>query len=100
MEEISGYTSKKGRYEGRKNLYNELWAQGLSMGFMSSIVSMGTVILQYSINGLGTMIIAGHTAARKIMAFSTLPITTLGLSITTYASQNKGAGKRTGYLRV
>lgn len=82
-----------------KNMYKELWAQGLSMGFMSSIVSMGTVILQYSINGLGTMIIAGHTAARKLMAFSTLPITTLGLSITTYVSQNKGAGKKDRILK-
>ena len=90
---------KKEDMKAEKNLYNELWAQGLSMGFMSSIVSMGTVILQYSINGLGTMIIAGHTAARKIMAFSTLPITTLGLSITTYASQNKGAGKKDRILK-
>lgn len=85
--------------KAEKGLYRELWAQGLSMGFMSSIVSMGTVILQYSINGLGTMIIAGHTAARKIMAFSTLPITTLGLSITTYVSQNKGAGKKDRILK-
>ncbi|MDE6209770.1 MAG: MATE family efflux transporter [Lachnospiraceae bacterium] len=82
-----------------RQLYGELWAQGLSMGFMSSIVSIGTVVLQYSINGLGTMIIAGHTAARKIFAFSTLPITTLGMSITTYVSQNKGAGKKDRILK-
>lgn len=63
------------------------------MGFMSSIVSIGTVILQSSINKLGKHIIAGHTAARKIMAFSTLPITTVGLSITTFVSQNVGAEK-------
>ena len=79
------------RYDGR--LSGELWAQGLAMGFMSSIVSIGTVILQSSINKLGKHIIAGHTAARKIMAFSTLPITTVGLSITTFVSQNVGAEK-------
>ena len=79
------------RYDGR--LSGELWAQGLAMGFMSSIVSIGTVILQSSINKLGKHIIAGHTAARKIMAFSTLPITTVGLSITTFVSQNYGAKK-------
>lgn len=39
------------RYDGR--LSGELWAQGLAMGFMSSIVSIGTVILQSSINKLG-----------------------------------------------
>lgn len=90
---------KKDDLKTDRQLYGELWAQGLSMGFMSSIVSIGTVILQYSINGLGKMIIAGHTAARKIFAFSTLPITTLGMSITTYVSQNKGAGKKDRILQ-
>lgn len=86
MPEISDY-----KYNGR--LYVELWAQGLSMGLMSSIVSLGTVVLQFAINGLGTLIIAGHTAARKIFAFSTLPITSIGMSIPTFVSQNIGAKK-------
>lgn len=43
------------RYDGR--LSGELWAQGLAMGFMSSIVSMGTVILQSSINKLGNTLL-------------------------------------------
>lgn len=39
--------------------YQELLTQGLSMGLMSSIVSAGSVVLQYGINGLGTLVIAG-----------------------------------------
>ena len=79
------------KYDSRLNV--ELWLQALSMGLMSSIVSVGTIILQYAINGFNTMLIAGHTAARKIMAFSTLTITTMGMSIAPYVSQNRGAGK-------
>lgn len=84
---------KKEDFAIDKSLYKDMWGQGLSMGLMSSVVSMGTVVLQYSINGLGNLVIAGHTAARKIFTFSTLPITTLGMSLTTFVSQNKGANE-------
>ena len=53
---------------GRK-LYTDLFTQSISMGLMSSIVSAGSVVLQYGINGLGTLTIAGHTAARKLFAW-------------------------------
>lgn len=87
------YLPSLSEYKIDKRLYIELFAQGVSMGLMTSIVSIGTVVLQFGINGLGKYIVAGHTAARKIFAFSTLPITTAGLSITTFVSQNKGANK-------
>ena len=58
---------KKEHFEVDKDLYKELLGQGFSMGFMSCIVSAGSVILQYGINNLGYLIIAGHTAARKLI---------------------------------
>ena len=61
------------------------------MGFMLSIVSAGTVILQTAINGLGYLIIAGHTAARKLFSFCMMPVATISLSLSTFVSQNKGA---------
>ena len=76
-----------------KELYNEMIAQGYSMGFMSSIVSAGSVILQYGINGLGTLVIAGHTAARKMYMFFLMPFIALGVSISTFVGQNKGANQ-------
>lgn len=79
-----------------KKLYKELLGQGFSMGFMSCIVSAGSVILQYGINGLGYLTIAGHTAARKLYMFFNMPFTAMALAISTFVSQNKGAnqGKR------
>ena len=61
------------------------------MGFMLSIVSAGTVILQTAINGLGYLIIAGQTAARKLFSFCMMPVATISLSLSTFVSQNKGA---------
>lgn len=74
-----------------KSLYYELFAQGISMGVMGSIVSVGSVILQYSINGLGTLLIAAHTTARKVFVFFAMPFSAMAHSISTFVSQNKGA---------
>lgn len=83
-----------------KELWAELWGQGLSMGFMNSIVSAGSVILQYGINGFGTMIIAGHTAARKIYMFLGMPTGTMAMVLSTFVSQNRGAGNRDRILKA
>ena len=74
-------------------LYRELVTQGLSMGLMSSIVSAGSVILQYGINGLGTLVIAGHTAARKLFTFTDMPVIAMATAGSTFVSQNRGADK-------
>ncbi|MGL5575578.1 MAG: MATE family efflux transporter [Sarcina sp.] len=84
---------KKEHFVFDKSLYKEMLGQGLSMGVMLLIVSVGTVILQTSINGFGHIIIAGHTAARKIGAFAMMPIIALSMSLATFVSQNKGANQ-------
>ena len=85
--------SKK-HFQIDKELYKELLGQGFSMGFMSSIVSAGSVILQYGINNLGYLIIAGHTAARKLYMFFNMPFTAMAIGISTFVSQNRGANQR------
>lgn len=74
-------------------LYKELFSQGISMGLMNAIVSTGTVILQSAINGLGYLVIAGHTAARKVNSFCMMPMSVTGMAISTFVSQNRGAGQ-------
>lgn len=72
-------------------LMNQLM-MGISMGLMNSIVSIGSVILQSAVNGLGSVVIAGHTAARKISEMFMQPLVSIGIAATTFASQNLGAG--------
>lgn len=76
-----------------KAVYRDLLGQGLSMAFMGAIVHSGTVILQRAINSLDEMVIAGHLCARKIFTLTNIPIITLGLSTSTFVSQNCGAGQ-------
>lgn len=84
---------EKKHFKVGKRLYKELVGQGFSMGFMMAIVSTGTVILQMAINKFGYLIIAGHTTARKLNSFCTMPAATISLALSTFVSQNKGADK-------
>lgn len=73
--------------------YMELLSFGLAMGFMGSLVNLGTIILQSAINGLGTIIVTAHIAARRVLDIMMVMVYTIGFSMTTYVSQNYGAGK-------
>ncbi|MDE7323720.1 MAG: MATE family efflux transporter [Lachnospiraceae bacterium] len=70
-----------------------LYESGLSMGLMSSLVNLGSLVLQSGINQLGTNIIVAHTAARKVFEIWGLPVSVLGSSMATYCGQNYGAGR-------
>lgn len=73
-------------------LVTSLAEMGFSMALMSSIVSLGTLILQTGINTLGTLIITGHTAARKLVSILNLPVSALMMALSSFVAQNTGAG--------
>lgn len=83
----------KEHFKVDRPLYNEMLGQGFSMGFMSCIVSAGSVVLQYGINNLGYLVIAGHTAARKLYMFFNMPFVAMAIAMSTFVSQNKGANQ-------
>lgn len=74
-------------------MLSNLLKMGFSMALMSSIVSCGTLILQTGINPMGTQIIAGHTAARKLISILNLPVSSLMMALSSFAAQNVGAGE-------
>lgn len=76
-----------------RGMYGNLITTGLSMGLMGCIVNIGTVILQSAINDLGTNIITAHTAARRVFDIMSVTVYTFGIAMTTYVSQNMGAGR-------
>ncbi len=70
-----------------------LLIMGLPMGFQYSITAIGSVILQTSVNALGSEAVASMTAASKISLFMCCPFDALGSTMATYGGQNVGAGK-------
>ena len=83
-----------------KHLYRDLLGQGISMGLMTSIVAIGSVILQTAINQLGVNIIAAHTAARRIQGFFIMPLNSIALAMVTFVAQNFGAKKFDRIIRA
>lgn len=81
-------------------VYADVAAQGFSLAFMSCIVNAGTAILQRGVNSLGTLIVAGHTTARKIFRIFSGIIESMSTTVTTFVSQNRGAGKTDRIRRV
>lgn len=73
-----------------KNIRIHLHA-GLPMGFQSSIIAIGALVLQGALNTLGTDAVAATTAAQRIDQVATLPLMSSGITMATFAAQNYGA---------
>ena len=66
---------------------------GIPMALQYSITAIGSVILQASVNTLGSMAVAAVTAGTKISNFMCCPFDALGSTMATYGGQNVGARK-------
>lgn len=58
-----------------------------------SFISVGNIMIQGVINGFGSGVIAGYSAAIKLNNLVITSFTTLGNGISNYTAQNIGAGK-------
>lgn len=77
-----------------RELMKEMLTIGISMGFMNSLINIGSVVLQRAINSLNdAAYIVAHTAARKITEIFMLPFGVFGAAMATFCGQNLGAGK-------
>lgn len=81
------------RFRHDHHVIGWMYSTGLSMGFMLSLVNIGSVVLQSAINTFGANIIVAHTAARKLTELFMMPFSVLASTMATYCSQNLGAGK-------
>ena len=57
-----------------------------------SFISIGNIVIQSVINGFGSEVIAGYSAAVKLNNLVITSLTTLGNGISNYTAQNLGAG--------
>ena len=66
---------------------------GLPMGLQFSITAIGSVVVQWSVNGLGVDAVAAVSAAQKLSMFFACVFDALASTMATYAGQNTGARK-------
>lgn len=65
---------------------------GVPMALQYSITAVGTMMVQSSLNLLGSLSVAAYTAANKIESVVTQAYVALGTTMATYCAQNMGAG--------
>ena len=77
----------------------ELLKISLPMGFQSSIIAIGSIILQFMLNTLGANAVAAYTVAGRVEQIATLPAFSFGLALVNFTAQNMGARKYNRILK-
>ena len=78
-------------YQGQK--MKTLTTMGIPMGLQYSITAIGSMVMQSANNGLGSVYVSGFTAAMRIKQFAMCPFDALATAVSTFVSQNYGAGR-------
>lgn len=74
-----------------KQVLTKHFKLGFLMGFQMSVMCIGQLVMQSSVNAIGTSAIAGYTAATKVDQLSVLVNNAFGMAIASYVAQNYGA---------
>lgn len=77
----------------RFSYMGHLCGMGVPMGLQCSITAIGGILLQSSVNGLGSVAVASIASANKLSAFFTCSYEGMGVAMSTYTGQNVGARK-------
>ena len=70
-----------------------LCAMGLPMGLQYSITAIGSIVLQTSVNALGSIYVTAISTGTKVYQLLCCPFDAMGAAMATYCGQNGGAGR-------
>lgn len=73
-------------------IIKKLLKMGVPLAIQYSLISIGGMILQSTINKQGFIFVAGFTATNKVYGLLESSAIALGFAMTTYTAQNYGAG--------
>lgn len=93
VKKVNTLHLQAGEWRPQKREFLELFNAGVPMGLQYSITAIGSVILQTSVNSLGSNAVASVTAASKINMFIVCPFDSMGATMATYGGQNAGGYK-------
>jgi len=66
---------------------------GLPSGIQQALVAMGMMFMTAVVNGFGSIVMAGFSAASRIDSFVGMPSMNISMALSTFVGQNLGAGK-------
>lgn len=74
-----------------KDCVTRLVGMGIPTGLQYSITALGSIVLQISVNSLGSVAVASVAAANKVNQLFCCPFDAMGSTMATYGGQNVGA---------
>ncbi len=92
MREGQVFTVTLSKIRLHGDMLGEIIRYGLPSGIQNSVIALANVIVQTQINSFGKLATAAYGAHAKIEGFAFMPITSFNMAITTFISQNLGAG--------
>lgn len=78
-------------------MYMNLLKNGTAMALMNSITAIGSMVVQYFVNGLGLAYTSAYSICMRYLNLFMDPACTAGFTMSSFASQNYGAKK---YSRI
>lgn len=66
---------------------------GFPMAFQLSVIALGTVLIQYALNLLGSTAVAAYSVAQKVESLAMFPLVSFGIAVGAFTAQNVGAGR-------
>ena len=79
-------------FKTSKEALIRIFQTGLPAALESCLISLGTMSVQRLVNSFGEMTMAAYTAATKIDSIAIAPVVSIGMSLSVFAGQNRGAG--------
>lgn len=95
MQKTGGYMKirlSELKYDGP--MMKQVLYQGLPAGIQNSALSIGNIVVQANINSFGEFAMSGLGAHAKIEGFLFIPVISISNALSTFVSQNLGAGKK------
>ncbi|MBE6612469.1 MAG: MATE family efflux transporter [Ruminococcaceae bacterium] len=98
LKKVDTLHMERGDFRLAKERCKELLRIGLPMSMQNAAIALGGMVVQGVINPLGVTLIAGYTAAMKLMGIIEMAGYSYGYAMTTFNGQNLGA-KNTDRIR-
>lgn len=73
---------------------------GLPTGLQGVVFSISNVMIQSSVNSLGTLYVAGNAAAANLEGFVFMTMDAFNQGVTTFMGQNYGAGRDDRFMKI
>ncbi len=91
LSQIEMLHLSKSDFKNEKQVYIDLFRNGIPMALMNSITAIGCMVVQHFINSHGVDFTTAYSACSKYLNLFMNPASTAGNAMSAYTSQNYGA---------